>query len=133
MTAKTGLKGRHKVPKTVYDRNHAVPSAELELQRAQRRLAAAEKCAAEQRALDARIAAEKRANAGLTKETARRGRLVFVKEAPASPPVGASDPVVRPWDMRDVIYNLRWGYSVAYVAWRTGYPPDVVQAVADGL
>lgn len=133
MTAKTGLKGRHKVPKAVYDRNHAIPSAELELQRAQRRLAAAEKCSADQRALDARIAAERRANAGLTEKTAKRGRLVFVKGAPAPEPAGASTPATRPWNMQDVIYNLRWGYSVAYVSWRTGYSIEVVQAVADGL
>lgn len=123
----TALKGRHRVPKSVYDRNTAPKETpEERAEREARRKAAAEKVAADQRALEARIAAEQRATAGLAESTRKRGKLIFVKETP-------SPPKTREWNMADVIYNLRAGYTPEYVAWRTKYPLDQVRAIAEGL
>lgn len=132
----TTLKGRHRVPKSVYDRNQPQESAEEKAEREARRKAAAEQVAAEQRALEARIAAEQAANAGLAEPTRKRGKLIFVKDSPPPHVVTIPDGRVidlTDWCIQDVYDNLRAGYTPEFVAWRTKYPLDQVLAIADDL
>lgn len=119
----TGLKGRHKVPKAVYDRNTATIDLVAVESREARRKAAAEQVAAEQRALEARMAAEQSVAPATP---CQRRPLVYVKAEPERPQT-------RAWNMHDVIYNLKAGYTPEYVAWRTGYHLEEVRAVADSI